>query len=63
MASPVKLHVYDLSQGMARTMSMSLVGMQVDYIPHTGITVYGREYFFGGGIQSLPPAQFAAMYG
>ena len=21
---------------------------------HTGVVVYGNEYFFGGGIQSLP---------
>ena len=24
--------------------------------------VYGKEYFFGGGIQSLPHATFASMY-
>lgn len=36
---PVKLHVYDLSQGMAKSMSMGLVGKQIDGIWHTGIYV------------------------
>jgi len=57
--------VYDLSQGMARMMSMAFVGKQVDIIPHSGIVVHwpgssSKEYFFGGGIcvtaagQSMP---------
>lgn len=29
MASPVKLYVYDLSQGMAKQMSMALTGRQI----------------------------------
>ena len=48
------LRVYDLSNGMARTMSQQLLGMQVDIVPHTGVFVYGREWFFSGGIQSAP---------
>ena len=50
----VVLRVYDLSNGMARTMSQQLLGMQVDIVPHTGVFVYGREWFFSGGIQSAP---------
>ena len=40
----VVLRVYDLSNGMARTMSQQLLGMQVDIVPHTGVFVYGREW-------------------
>ncbi len=41
--APVVLHVYDLSQGMAKQFSMAFIGKQVDYIPHTGVYVYGKE--------------------
>jgi len=46
----VTLHVYDLSQGMASQMSPALLGKQIGGIWHTGIVVFGREYYFGGGI-------------
>lgn len=46
----VKCYLYDLSQGMARQMSLPLLGKQIDGIWHTGIVVYGYEYFYGGGI-------------
>jgi len=48
----VELYVYDISHGMARTMSMQFLGKQIDAVYHTGIVVYGSEYFYGGGIQS-----------
>ena len=38
----VVLHVYDLSQGMARQFSTMLLGRQFDGIWHTGVYVYGR---------------------
>ncbi|MQL71674.1 hypothetical protein Taro_003995, partial [Colocasia esculenta] len=47
----VSLHVYDLSQGLARQLSSSFLGKVIDGIWHTGIVVYGNEYYFGGGIQ------------
>ncbi|KAL9431285.1 hypothetical protein AB3S75_026466 [Citrus x aurantiifolia] len=47
----VSLHVYDLSQGLARQLSMSFLGKAIEGIWHTGIVVYGNEYYFGGGIQ------------
>jgi len=50
----VVLRVYDLSNGMARAMSQQFLGIQVDIVPHTGVFVYGREWFFSGGIQSAP---------
>ncbi|CAD7964060.1 unnamed protein product [Amoebophrya sp. A25] len=46
----VQCYVYDISQGMARMMSMPLLGKQVDIIPHSGIVCFGKEYFFGGGV-------------
>lgn len=60
--SKVTLAVYDLSMGMARQLGPQLLGMDIDMIPHTGVVVYGQEYFFGGGIQSLPHEQFAASH-
>lgn len=46
----VTLHCYDLSGGMAKMLSQSIVGKQIDGIWHTGICVFGKEYFFGNGI-------------
>lgn len=50
----VTLNVYDLSQGLARQLSTSFLGKAIEGIWHTGVVVYGHEYFFGGGIQHLP---------
>lgn len=49
----VSLHVYDLSQGLARQLSMSFLGKTIEAIWHTGVVVYGREYYFGRGIQEV----------
>lgn len=49
----VSLHLYDLSQGMARQLSMSFLGKAIEGIWHTGVVVYGTEYYFGGGIQHV----------
>eukprot|EP00164_Ancoracysta_twista_P000170 GFYU01000245.1.p1 GENE.GFYU01000245.1~~GFYU01000245.1.p1 ORF type:complete len:517 (-),score=85.41 GFYU01000245.1:140-1690(-) len=54
MSYSVSLHVYDISMGMARQMSMGILGKQVDAIYHTGINVYGYEYFWSGGIECAP---------
>lgn len=53
----VLLNVYDLSQGLARQLSTSFLGKAIEGIWHTGIVVYGNEYYFGGGIQSCPEGQ------
>ncbi|KZV46591.1 desumoylating isopeptidase 1, partial [Dorcoceras hygrometricum] len=50
----VSLHVYDLSQGLARQLSTTFLGKVIEGIWHTGIVVYGNEYYFGGGIQHAP---------
>jgi len=62
----VQLAVYDLSHGMARQLSAQFLGgpqYAIDIIPHTGIVVYGQEYFFGGGIQHQNPHVFRQSMG
>ncbi|XP_023005054.1 desumoylating isopeptidase 1-like isoform X2 [Cucurbita maxima] len=50
----VTLNVYDLSQGLARQLSTAFLGRPIEAIWHTGVVVYGNEYYFGGGIQHDP---------
>lgn len=50
----VALNVYDLSQGLARQLSVSFLGKAIEGIWHTGVVVYGNEYYYGGGIQHCP---------
>lgn len=62
----VQLAIYDLSNGMARNLSAQFLGPQhaIDVIPHTGILVFGREYYFGGnGIESSDPHHFRRTRG
>lgn len=42
----VVLHLYDLSNGVAQTLSPYVVGQQLEGIWHTGIVVYGKEYYY-----------------
>jgi desumoylating isopeptidase 1 len=51
---PVQLYVYDLSGGVARALSASLLGIQIDAIYHTSVVVRGIEHYFGGGINVAP---------
>jgi len=51
---PVHLYVYDLSGGVARALSPSLLGFQIDAIYHTSLVVRGIEHYFGGGINVAP---------
>lgn len=52
---PVTLYVYDLSMGLANTFSRQFVGQHFEGIWHTGIVVFGTEYFFGGGVCAMQP--------
>eukprot|EP01036_Dinobryon_divergens_P035262 gene35262-45662_t len=61
--SIVKVLVYDLSRGMAMQMSEAILGQRIDGIWHSGVLVYGHEYFFGGGIQFLREGVFPASNG
>jgi len=51
----VEVYLYDLSQGMAAALSPAFLGKQIEGIWHTGIVVYGHEYFYGGGICATRP--------
>lgn len=42
MSQIVTLNVYDLSGGLAKSMSRAIIGHQVDGIWHTGIVVYNQ---------------------
>lgn len=48
----VTLHIYDLSQGMAKIMSPMIMGQTIDAVYHTGVVVADTEYYYGAGIQS-----------
>ena len=51
----VTLLVYDISGGMARSLSPMLLKKTIEGVWHTGLVVYGVEYYFGGGICSDKP--------
>lgn len=51
----VHLLVYDLSRGLARQMSQSMLGFHLDAIYHTSIQLNGREYVYDGGIVAITP--------
>lgn len=55
--SEVTLHVYDLSGGMAKQYSQQIIGKEIKAIYHTGVCVYGKEYYFGGLILNSPPGR------
>eukprot|EP00656_Telonema_subtile_P011082 TRINITY_DN15443_c0_g1_i1.p1 TRINITY_DN15443_c0_g1~~TRINITY_DN15443_c0_g1_i1.p1 ORF type:complete len:456 (-),score=68.83 TRINITY_DN15443_c0_g1_i1:57-1424(-) len=54
-STPVRLHIYDVSQGMASNYSQPMLGMKIDGIWHTGIVAYGKEFYFGSGITADSP--------
>ncbi|KAJ0058159.1 hypothetical protein NL108_008796, partial [Boleophthalmus pectinirostris] len=53
----VQLYIYDLSRGMARSLSPIMLGeFHTPPMLHTAIVAYGDEFFFGGeGISSCSP--------
>ena len=63
MASPVRLAVYDISHGWARVLSPFLFCKRIELAPHTSILIFGREYFWGGGIQKCAHEDFVEQFG
>ncbi|KAF7457671.1 UBA/TS-N domain-containing protein [Cryptosporidium felis] len=59
----VELHIYDLSNGMASQLSPMLLGRTIEAIYHTGVLVFGFEYFYGGGIVCVRPEEIVRLYG
>lgn len=53
----VQLYVYDLSRGLARSMSVAFLGTQIDAVYHTSIVLQGIEYVYDGGIQAVRPGK------
>lgn len=51
----VKLAVYDLSGGLARQLSMSMLGFRLDAIYHTSIILSGLEWVYDGNIVAIQP--------
>ncbi len=53
--SKVELYVYDLSNGLARSLSLPLTGRQIDGIWHTSVVLWNREIYYGQGILEVSP--------
>lgn len=53
--SKVQVYVYDLSHGQMAQMSQAFLGKHLPGLWHTSVVAYGREYFFGMGIQKGTP--------
>ncbi|OTB06184.1 hypothetical protein M426DRAFT_21294 [Hypoxylon sp. CI-4A] len=51
----VHLLVYDLSNGLAKQLSLGLLGFQLDAIYHTSIELEGKEYVYDSGINVIRP--------
>lgn len=57
----VVVNVYDLSRGVAATVSKCMLEREVAGIWHTGVIVYGTEYFVAGGVKKTIPGQFGKV--
>jgi hypothetical protein len=53
----VVLHMYDLTHGMAKALSLPLLGRQVEGVWHTAVVVYETEHYFGAGMQRAAPGR------
>lgn len=50
MTEKVTLYIYDTSNGMAKAFGKAFVGKDVEAIYHTSVVVFGKEFYFQGGI-------------
>ncbi|KAK5119022.1 hypothetical protein LTR62_000233 [Meristemomyces frigidus] len=49
----VQLYVYDLTNGLAKQMSMAMIGIHLEAVYHTSLVFDGIEYFFGSGVNTM----------
>jgi hypothetical protein len=55
--TPVELILYDISNGASKRFSPLLFGREFEAIYHSGLLVFGKEYWYGGRIfKTEPPA-------
>lgn len=47
----VTLYVYDLSNGLVKQMSKAIVGREFEGMWHTGVVVFGKEFYWAGDLQ------------
>ena len=59
----VRVAIYDISFGYSSWLSPILFCSKIDVAPHTGILIYGKEYFWGGGIQKVLHEDFVTQTG
>lgn len=45
-SNKIQIYVYDISHGLAKAYSRSIIGIELDAIYHTSIVAYGNEYYF-----------------
>jgi len=57
----VTVVVYDLSRGVVKVLSKRFMDAEMTGIWHTGVVVFGTEYFVAGGIRCLPSGSFSVM--
>lgn len=53
----IQLYIYDLSKGLAKALSLGLLGIQIDAVYHTSIVFEGIEYVYDGGIKTVQPGK------
>ncbi len=46
----ITILLYDISNGMARSLSPMFLGKLIEGVWHTSLVVHGNEYYYGGGI-------------
>ena len=51
----VQLYIYDLTNGLARQMSVAFLGTYIEAVYHTSIVLKGVEYVYDGGINAVQP--------
>lgn len=53
----VVAHVYDISGGMAHSSSQMIIGRYMELLPHTGIVVFGKEFFYSKAPATSEPGK------